>query len=113
MPEQRTEQVPFVQNLAPGQGVRLTHEIELDQGEVVQVTFHFPAGCNALVDIAFGIGGRQILPTTGVLSLNDATPSFYIKEKVKRGAVLWVQMANGDAVNPHNVSVVATAQGGG
>lgn len=107
----RTEQIRFQQTLAPLQGIRVRDFAPLS-GKIIHVTFHFPAGCNALVDVAFGHGGRQVLPSdTGFIALNDATPVWTVDEDVTINSSLWCIMQNTDALNPHTISVIATMVG--
>jgi len=70
----RTEVIQFQQTLAALQGVQLG-DFSPITGRIVQVTFHFPPGCNALVDVAFGIRNtKQVCPATGFIALDAATP---------------------------------------
>lgn len=105
-----TEQIVFRETLAALQGVRI-EEYAPFTGRITSAMFHFPNGCNALVDVAFGHGSKQILPNTGSLALNNATPVFPISVAVKESDVLWVTMKNGDAINPHTPSVTITMVG--
>ena len=109
MPE-RTEQVTFQQTLAPLQGVRLVDTVPID-GKIKSVAIHYPLGCNALVDVAFGYKTRQIIPTEGFIALDNATPVFPVDEIVTRNEVAWCIMANTDAVNPHTPSLIVTITG--
>jgi len=106
----RTEQIRFQQTLTPLQGVRLTEVIPID-GKLSSVTLHFPLGCAALVDIAFGYITRQIIPVEGFIALDNATPVFPVDEIVKRNELAWCIMRNTDAVNPHAPSVIVTMSG--
>ncbi len=106
----KTEQVVLSQTLQPLQGLKLEDDVPID-GEMVSVVPHFPEGCKALVNIAFGHGLEQICPSEGFIALNDATPVFQVSELVKKGDVLWAIMENSDGENPHTVSVIATMVG--
>lgn len=106
----RTEQVVLSQTLQPLQGLKLEDNVPID-GKIVSVIFHYPDGCDALVNIAFGHGSEQICPSEGFITLNDATPSFPVSEPAKKGDVLWAVMENGDGSNPHAVSVIVTIVG--
>jgi hypothetical protein len=106
----RTEQIQFRQTLAILQGVRLTDSVPID-GRLTSVTLHFPPGCNAAVDIAFGYQTRQIIPFEGFIALDAATPVFPVSEMVKRNETLWVVMRNGDPINTHTPSVIVTMEG--
>ena len=105
-----TEQVVLSQTLQPLQGLKLEEYAPID-GKIVSVIFHFPMGCNALVNLAFGHGSEQICPSEGFIALNGATPVFPVSELVKKDDVLWAIMENGDSLNPHAVSVIATIVG--
>ena len=80
-------------------------------GRITSVTFHFPPGCNALVDVAFWKGGIQISPKQGFLALDDATPTYPMSEPVRGWDRLWILIRNTDAVNQHTPSVIVTIEG--
>lgn len=106
----RIEQIPFIYNLAPLQGVRLEEVAPFD-GYIKQVTIHWPDGCNALVGVKVGHGTPQFCPRDGYLALNDATPTYPFNVKVKEGDTIWVEMRNTDGVNPHNITVTVSIEG--
>lgn len=106
----KTEQVVLSQTLKPLQGLKLEDDVPID-GKIVSVLFSFPDGCDALVNLAFGHGSEQICPGEGFIALNDASPVFPVSEPVKKDDILWAIMENGDGVNPHAVSVIATIVG--
>ena len=111
MEEAGIEQIPFAFNLLPLQGVRLTEELPFKQytrGYVKEVTIHWPAGCNALVDVRVGYAAQQFCPEMGFLALNDATPTYPFNLPVELGNQVWVEMRNTDAANPHNITVTVT-----
>lgn len=99
--------IVFRQNLAPLQGVRL-QEIVPFAGEISQVSMHFPLGCNSLVDITVGHGNTQFCPQNGTIAKDDANPEYFFHEGVTKDEQVWCEMANGDGINPHNVSVEVT-----
>ena len=106
----RTQEVPFQQILAPGQAVRLVSQSPY-AGYVKKILRHWPAGCNALVDVAVGVGNKRVLPETGFMALNDATPVFdNLSVPVKQGENIWVELQNGDALNPHTITVSVTVE---
>jgi len=75
---------------------------------VKTITIHWPDGCNALVDVAVGYSqDKRLLPEEGYLALNDATPTWTINKETDSDT-LWVEIRNGDASNPHTISVVVT-----
>ncbi|MDD5547101.1 MAG: hypothetical protein PHO67_08125 [Candidatus Omnitrophica bacterium] len=106
----RTQEVPFQQILVPGQALRLSVQSPYP-GKVRKILRHWPAGCNALVDVAVGIGNKRILPETGFVALNDATPVFdNLNIPVAQEENIWVDMQNGDAINPHTITVTVTVE---
>ena len=106
-----TRQTVFTYNLAALQGIELTEPCPLT-GFITEVTMHWPDGCNALVDLAFGHKGIPICPRSGYIALNNATPSWRgLHEPVKKGEDLSVELRNGDGLNPHSVSIICTLLG--
>ena len=106
----RTEEIPFQQLLAPGAGLRLQQPMPFP-GKIRKILRHWPNGCNALVDVAVGVGNKHILPDSGFVALNDATPVFdNLSIDVNQGELLWVDLQNGDAVNPHTITVTITVE---
>ena len=106
----RTQEVPFQQILLPGQAVRLVAQSPYS-GSIKKILRHWPAGCNALVDVAVGVGNKRVLPETGFMALNDATPVFdNLSVPVKQGENIWVELQNGDALNPHTITVSVTVE---
>ncbi|GAH94736.1 unnamed protein product [marine sediment metagenome] len=105
-----TQQIVFEQTLAPLQGVRLENVVPLD-GRIVSVGFHWPKGCNALVGMAVGHGYKQFMPTSGYLSLNDASPVYPTNEEAKREETVWCNLENHDGREQHNVSATVTIVG--
>ncbi|MBA7694642.1 hypothetical protein ES703_103255 [subsurface metagenome] len=45
------------------------------------------------------------------MALNDATPTYPFNEWVNDHEEIWVEMINGDGVNPHNISVSVILEG--
>jgi hypothetical protein len=106
----RTQEIPFQQVLAVGQAVRLAQPMPFP-GKIVKILRHWPAGCNALVDVAVGVGNKRILPESGWVALNDATPVYdNLSIPAAQGEPLWVEMANGDAINAHTITVTITIE---
>lgn len=105
-----TQQIAFEFDLAPNQGVRLEDFIPLN-GNIISVGFHWPRGCNALVDIAVGHGYKQFMPISGFLALNDASPVYPTQEKVERAETAWCIMNNYDGTEHHHVSATVTIAG--
>jgi len=109
MPKQ-TQQINFRYTVPAGQGIRAEEDVPLD-GIISSVCFHFPPGAMGWVQVAFGHGYKQLMPISGFLQLDDATPIFPASEVVHRGETIWVIIQNTDGVNPHTVSVIATMEG--
>ena len=110
-----TKQVPFKYAATALTGVRLEETCAVS-GYIIQVLFHYPDGCAALVNVAFGVEQNWVCPSTPstYIALNNATPIWSLPEgvvKVKRGDKLWAIIDNGDSINPHTISVVATMMG--
>ena len=106
----KIEQIPFAYNLTALQGVMLT-EYAPFSGYIKQISPHWPDGCNGLVQIRVGHGTKQFCPDEGYLALNDATPTYPFNEWVNDHEEIWVEMINGDGVNPHNISVSVILEG--
>lgn len=105
-----TQQIAFEYTLVPNQGVRLEDLIPLD-GTIISVGFHWPRGCNALVEITVGHGYKQFMPISGFLALNDASPVYPTHENVKREETAWCIMNNHDGSEQHHVSATVTIAG--
>jgi hypothetical protein len=76
------------------------------KGTINQITLHFPSGCNALVDVAVFKNSQQLVPDTGFISLNDATPQFFTDKPIDVGDEVTVKFVNADSTWPHTISVV-------
>lgn len=105
-----TKQVVFSHTVAALQGVALTEKSPLT-GRIIEGIMHFPDGCNSLVEVAISHIGRSICPIKGYIKLNDATPSFTIREPVMKNDPIKVEIRNGDSANPHMISVILTVLG--
>lgn len=106
-----TRQTVFAHTLPALQGVELKEACSLT-GSITEVTMHFPKGCNALVDLAFGHRDIHMCPRSGYIALNNATPSWRdLHEPVKKGEDLWAELRNGDGANPHSPSIICTLVG--
>jgi hypothetical protein len=106
----RTVQVQFQRALPVLTGVQL-QDFSPVNGTIRQVVMHFPGGCNSLVQIAFGRSNtRQLVPSTGFIALDNATPEFVCNEPVYFNEPLYCIMRNGDAVWPHTVSVIVVIE---
>jgi hypothetical protein len=98
----------FRETIQPGQGVRITQSFR-EAGKITRVLFHFPPGCNALVEMRLLKDEKPIFPVSGFLALDDATPErqnldidYYAKEP------LTLEVLNRDAVNPHTPTCTVT-----
>jgi hypothetical protein len=109
MPKQ-TQQINFRYTVPAGQGLRAVETVSLD-GTISSVCFHFPPGAMGWVQVAFGHGSKQIMPISGFLQLDDATPVFPCSEVCHRNEDVWVIIQNTDAFNPHTISVIPTIAG--
>jgi hypothetical protein len=109
MPKQ-TQQINFRYTVAAGQGLRAIEQVPLD-GIISSVCFHFPPGAMGWVQVAFGHNYKQIMPISGFLQLDDASPVIPASEVVHRNEEIWVIINNTDAWNPHTISVIPTIEG--
>lgn len=107
-----TKQVSLRATVPAMQGARVS-EVSPLTGTITQIVPHWPPGCNALVDIAFGHKDTWVMPALvdTFLALDDATPVFVANEPIEKGEELWMIVRNGDAINPHTVSVAVTIIG--
>jgi len=100
------------------QGVKISETSPLT-GTITEVMPHWPDGCEdpatgvPLVEIAFGHSDTWVYPgeVEKYLALNNVTPVLRISEPVIKGEELWMDVRNGDSVNPHTVSVTLTVIG--
>jgi len=107
-----TKQVSLRATVPQMQGARV-REVSPLTGTIVQIVPHWPPGCTALVDIAFGHKDTWVMPALvdTFLALDDATPVFTANELIEKGEELWMIVRNGDGINPHTVSVAVTIIG--
>lgn len=112
MPGEVTKQVKFKETLDPLEGIEVEARSPL-RGEITSITIHWPEGCDSLVDIAVGHDGTFLCPNEPdtFLALNNATPTFPMKEPVVWDERLWGILRNTDGGNPHTVSVIITIVG--
>ena len=106
MLQESTEEVEinFRETVTPGAGVFVTRSYS-QGGHITKVMFHFPDGCNALVDMALTKDLKSYYPLNGYLALNNATPvyqnlttSYYPNEPLR------LEIRNRDSLNSHTVS---------
>ena len=97
----QSEEFVLTAAVAPGQQIRPWRDLAYDC-KISKIIRHWPAGCNQLVDIAITVGNRSVLPETGFVALNDATPAQEnINISVKKGTRIGAWFRNRDAANPH------------
>lgn len=80
-------------------------------GTVQYITLHFPSGCNALVEISCFIRGKQVLPISGFVALDNAIQDFPVSADVKKHDELVVLITNRDAANAHTPSAIWNMEG--
>lgn len=105
----RTRQLKFQHTLETLTAGRFVDRIPYDC-ILTSVGFHFPPGCNGLVDVSAGYGNEQAFPTTGYLSLDDATPVYPTSEALNVDERIWVEIVNTDSVNAHTITVTFMLQ---
>lgn len=108
-----TKQVKLAFNVPALETVKIAEPCPLT-GRIISITLHYPDGCDALVDVAFGHDDVWVAPSEPdtYIALNDATPTFInISEPVVERASLWVEIRNGDGDNAHAITVLATIVG--
>ncbi len=105
----RTEEIRFQQTVPPATGMRLVEPTPF-HGYITTILRHWPNGCNALVDVAVGYGNMRLLPASGFVALNDATPVFDgLRCEVQDGELLWVEIENHDGLQ-HTITVTFTIE---
>jgi len=105
----QTTQIKFQETLQPLTGDKFTKVCPFD-AIISSICFHFPPGCNSLVDVSVGHGEKQCFPREGYIALDAATPVFPTNERVIRDEELWCEIRNGDSMNEHSISVILTLQ---
>lgn len=105
-----TRQVRFRATVPPMIGVVLRAPCPLN-GNITEVCYHFAPGANQLVQVALRYGTVQISPVVGFISLDDATPVFYISQPCRGGEDIEVIIQNTDILNPHTISCIVTVVG--
>jgi len=108
-----TKEVPLAYTVPP-LGTITIAELSPVTGKIILVTMHFPDGCDALVEVAFGHGPTWVTPSeiNTYIALNDATPVFGNRnEPIEKNEYLWARIRNGDGGFPHSISVIPTVEG--
>jgi len=109
---QITREVPLKATVPKTTGVKVQLPAPIT-GTITQVIRHWPPGCEALVEVAFGHNETWVLPSEvdTFVALDSATPVVAISEPVTKGEMLWMIVRNTDSDNPHTISVTATIVG--
>ena len=105
-----TRQVRFRVLLPPLIGIILRASVPLN-GKITEICYHFAPGANQLVMAALRYGTVQISPVEGFISLDNATPIFYVNQPCVTGGDLELELQNTDIVNPHTISCIVTIVG--
>jgi len=105
-----TRQVVFNRMVPPMTGVVLQAACPLN-GKITEICYHFAPGANQLVQVALRYGTTQISPLIGFISLDNATPVFYIDQPCSGKEYFFLTIQNTDILNPHTISCVITVIG--
>ncbi len=105
----KTEQIRVQETMAALTGNTFRRTVDFD-AIMSSIVFHFPTGCNALVDVAAGYNNIHAFPREGYLALDGATPVIPTYIVLKRADTVWVEINNHDAVNAHTITVSFTLQ---
>lgn len=107
------EEIIFRQLVPSLQSTTQTKQSPLT-GKITRLLFHYPAGCNALVDAIIQKGTAQIFPfPPDVLSLDDVTATFPMNEGIEINEYIQVVLLNHDNVNAHTITVTMHIDGKG
>ena len=76
-------------------------------GKITRALIHFPAGCNALVEVEVWHKRKKILPSTryGVV-LDNTTQPFELDEEINIGDAIEVITKNHDNTYDHTIVVI-------
>lgn len=96
-------EINFRETVSAGQGIRVTESYR-EAGKITQVMFHFPDGCDALVQMRLLKDHHPFYPVHGYLALNDATPVYYVQANYYPNEPLTCEILNRDDGNPHTVT---------
>ena len=103
--------LPFKKTVAALVGDSQEFMIQQD-GDISEVTMHFPPGCSGLVDVRVlymrGSEESFVVPSVDgqYVALDSATPTYRnIGYPVKKNGRVRVEFENHDSLNPHTVSV--------
>jgi len=104
-----SKQVVLNRSVDPGTRVELA-ESPPTGGQIKQVTISFPPGAENLVDVKVSVEGEQLIPSQGVLSLDDETPVFDFQLGIESRDTISATIANRDATFEHEISVIVTIE---
>ncbi len=83
-------------------------------GKITRLLFHYPAGCNGLVDAVIQKGTQQIFPfPPDPLALDDFTGTFAMNIDVDINEMIQVVLLNHDDTNAHTITVTMHIDGKG
>jgi len=97
-------EINFRQTVQPGQGIRVVQSWHIE-GKITQVMFHFPPGCNGLVEMRLLKDEKPFYPVQGFLALDDATPVYYVNAEYYAKEPLTVEILNHDGFNAHTPTI--------
>jgi len=99
------ETLVYRQTVQPLQAGTLTRYMPFS-GLFDDALFHFPSGCNGLVEVLINHRTVQIFPfPPGGLALDDATERWRLNENVIKNDPIEVVVLNHDNLNPHTITV--------
>jgi len=108
--KRETRQINFRREVDPTTGITIQEDAPID-GIITGVTAHFPPGANSLVGVKVSKENTQIVPQTGEVRLDDATPVWDCWEAVEKGKTISTIINNYDSANSHKISVIVTIIG--
>jgi hypothetical protein len=106
VPSKQTEELIIKETVEALEQIRVVDHIPYNC-TVLTILRHWPAGCNALVDVAVGFGSRQVLPREGFVALDGTTVTTVLNVDAEKNEEFWANVRNTDSVNDHTVSVIA------
>ena len=94
-------QLNFRQTVLPSTGYKQTQSY-FRAGKVTQLIFHFPPGCNGLVDMVLLKDEQPFYPLSGTLALDNATPVIYVDADCYAKEPFTLIVSNRDSANSHS-----------
>lgn len=101
--------VNFVETVPAATGLNVTKNF-IYSGKVKQVLFHFPPGCNGLVNVRLLKDQLPFYPQQGYLALDNASPIFPLDIDYYRDEPLTLEIQNTDSANAHTISCIVTIE---